>query len=273
MIIEKLHQPEGRSLRSGDRVGKELWEKIWRKGALEGYIGLERYMAINKKLDKLFKRFLVKGDKKILEIGCAKAKHLIYFAREFGYEIYGIDYSESGIEIANENLKIAGIQGTILCEDAFKTSFKSESFNVVYSMGLIEHFENPKGIINVHINLLKKGGKLIITVPNFRNSLYLILSMFLRKDKEILETHNLSIMNKEKLKELMLNQELKVLFLDYFGPINLMLVPVDIKAKPILYLMHLVNQVIGYATFFMPLPRYLCPYLVLIAEKIGTNRS
>lgn len=39
-------------------------------------------MAIHKKLDILFKRFLEKRNKTILEIGCAKAKRLIYFAKE-----------------------------------------------------------------------------------------------------------------------------------------------------------------------------------------------
>lgn len=112
----------------------------WKESPLRGYVGIEKYLAINKKLDMLFKRFIEKGIKRILEIGCAKAKWLIYFAKEFSYEVYGIDYLEKGVEIAKRNLKIAGVKGTILCEDIFQTSLKEQSFDIVYSMGLIEHF-------------------------------------------------------------------------------------------------------------------------------------
>ena len=127
-------------------------------------------------------------DKKVLVIvqGCAPAKRLICFAKEFGYDVYGIDYSERGVEIARENLKIAGVEGIILCEDIFQSSFEEQSFDIVYSMGLIEHFESPTEIIDVHIKLLKRGGMLIITIPNFKDSLYFTLSMILGKEKRLL---------------------------------------------------------------------------------------
>jgi 2-polyprenyl-3-methyl-5-hydroxy-6-metoxy-1,4-benzoquinol methylase len=252
------------------KTDKDFWEREWQEIPLEKYYGIERYLAINKKLDSLFKRFLKKGDKKILEIGCAKAKQLIYFGKEFGYKVYGTDYSERGVEIAKENLKIAGMEGAILCEDIFQTSFEEESFDIVYSMGLIEHFENPAEVIDAHIKLLKRGGILIITIPNFRDSLYLTLNKILGKEKRLLETHNLSIMDKKVLNELFQGKDIKILFLDYFGPIDL--APVlssisSIKSKPLLYTMHIVNQIMGYATFFVPSSRHLSPYLVLIAEK------
>lgn len=250
-----------------DKAGKDYWEKTWEGSPLEKYQRFEKCLAINKKLDSLFKRFLDKGGKKILEIGCARAKQLIYFAKEFGYEVYGIDYSEKGVEIAKENLRIAGVEGTILCEDIFQTSFEEESFDIVYSMGLIEHFENPAEIIDIHIKLLKKGGTLIITVPNFRDSLSFTLNKIMGKEKRLLETHNLSIMDKKALSELLQGKGIKILTLDYFGPIDLTEAFSSIKVKPILYLAHLVNQIAGYATFFMPSSRYFSPYLVLIAQK------
>jgi 2-polyprenyl-3-methyl-5-hydroxy-6-metoxy-1,4-benzoquinol methylase len=250
-----------------EKTDKDFWEKAWGRSPLKKYYGIEEYLAINKRLDRLFKRFLDKGDKKILEIGCARAKKLIYFAKEFGYEVYGIDYSEKGAAIAQENLRIAGMRGTILCEDVFQTSFEEESFDIVYSMGLVEHFENPAEIIDKHIKLLKRGGRLIITIPNFRDSLNLTLSKILGTEKRLLETHNLSIMDKKVLGELLHSRGIKILTLDYFGPIDFTFIFSNIKVKPILYLMHLINQIVAYATFFMPSSRYLSPYLVLIGEK------
>jgi 2-polyprenyl-3-methyl-5-hydroxy-6-metoxy-1,4-benzoquinol methylase len=205
-------------MKEDDKAGKDFWETSWKKIPFGKYQGIEKYLAINKKLDLLFKQFLEKGNKKVLEIGCAKAKKLIYFAKEFDYEVYGVDYSEKGVKIAKENLRIAGVKGTILCEDIFQTTFEKESFDIVYSMGLIEHFENPSRIIDAHIKLLKRGGTLIITIPNFKEtfmtrgdthehennkvfsyqSLYFALLKILGKEKRLLETHNLDIMDKKK---------------------------------------------------------------------------
>ncbi|MGB8217145.1 MAG: class I SAM-dependent methyltransferase, partial [Candidatus Methanoperedens sp.] len=247
-------------MKEDDKAGKDFWEMAWQRTPFEIYTGIEKYLAINQKFDKLFKQFLEKGNKKILEIGCAKAKRLIYFAKEFGYEVYGIDYSKHGVEIALDNLKIAGVDGTILCEDLFQTTFDDESFDIVYSMGLVEHFENPAEIIDKHIKLLKKGGILIITIPNFKYSLYFSLLKILGKEKKLLETHNLDVMDTKKLNELLQNGNIKILALDYFGPIDLTLIFSDIKIKMV-YLMHILNQFVGYSTFFIPKSRYLSPYI------------
>jgi 2-polyprenyl-3-methyl-5-hydroxy-6-metoxy-1,4-benzoquinol methylase len=253
-------------MKENNKVSIDFWDNAWADSIK--YQGVEGYLAINKRLDLLFKRFLPKGKKRILEIGCSKAKKLIYFAKEFGYDIYGIDYSKKGVEIAIENLRIAGLKGTIVCEDVFKTSLEENSFDIVYSMGLIEHFEDPKKIIDAHIKLVKKGGMLIITMPNFNiRSLYFNLLKILGNEKRLLETHNIDLMIKKNLNELIKTKNLRLLIIDYFGPIDLSLVFMGIKGKLKLYLSHAINQLIGYSTFFIKNSRYFSPYLVVIAEK------
>lgn len=251
-----------------NKADKDFWEKVWQENPFGKYHGIEKYLAINKALDRLFKSFLEKGDKRILEIGCARGKQLIYFAKEFGYEVYGTDYSEKGVALAQENLKIASVAGTILCQDIFQTSFQEEFFDVVYSMGLIEHFENPAEIIDAHIKLLKNGGTLIITIPNLKNSLSFTLNKIMGKEKKLLDTHNLEIMDKNTLRQLLQDKGVDILKLDYFGPVDLTGAFSGISSKPALYLAHLLNQVIGYATFFMPGSAYFSPHLVLIGEKV-----
>src|SRR5437870_747540 len=53
----------------------------------------------------------------VLEIGCAPAKWLIYYAERFGARIAGIEYSEKGARIARENLAAAGVVGEICGAD------------------------------------------------------------------------------------------------------------------------------------------------------------
>jgi 2-polyprenyl-3-methyl-5-hydroxy-6-metoxy-1,4-benzoquinol methylase len=253
-------------MKENDMVGKDLWDNSWTDSIK--YQGIERYLAINKKLDLLFKKYLQKGNKKILEIGCAKAKKLIYFAKEFYYDIYGIDYSENGVESATENLRRAGVKGTILCEDIFETSLEENSFDIVYSMGLIEHFEDPTDIIDAHIKLVKKGGIVIITIPNYNiNSIYFHLSRIVGIDKKLLDTHNVDLMIKKNMINILKKKNLKILMIDYFGPIDFSLIFTKIKVKPILYLSHAINQLIGYSSFFMKNSEYFSPYLVIIAKE------
>lgn len=249
-----------------EKTNEEFWEKYWKELKLWRYRKIAKYMALNRRFDKLFKSILKRGDKKVLEIGCAKGNWLIYFAKEFGYEPYGIDYSEIGCIIAEENFKAANVNGKILCEDIFKTSLESESFDVVYSASLIEHFEDPTKIINKHIELTKNGGILILIIPNVKDSLYFTFHKIFGKERELLETHNLNIMDKGRLNELLQSEEVQILMLDYFGPINLALA-LNPKNKVILILMQIVNQVLGYLTFNLK-SKYFSPDIVLVAKKV-----
>ncbi|MDP2730268.1 MAG: methyltransferase domain-containing protein, partial [Dehalococcoidales bacterium] len=171
------------------------------------------------------------------------------------------------VALAQNNLKTSGVVGTILHQDIFQTSFQEESFDIVYSMGLIEHFADPNRIIEAHIKLLKKGGTLIITVPNLKGSLSHALNKMMGKEKTLLATHNLEIMDKNSLHHLLRNRGVDILKLDYFGPVDLTAAFSGIRTRPVLYMAHLLNQVIGYATFFMPGSSYFSPYLVFIGKK------
>ena len=273
MVSKKGAYQLERMNRDGDRTTPAIWEKEWEEASFNKYYGVERYLAIKRRLHLLFKRFLTNGCKgsssntKVLEIGCARGKQLIYFAKDFGYKIYGIDSSQRGVAIAMDNLKRAGVQGTILCEDIFKTSLIKESFDIVYSMGLVEHFDKPEEVIDAHIGLLRKGGILIITVPNFGRSIHMKIRGLIGQDKALLPLINQSIMDKQFLAELMQDRGVEVLYLDYMGMIELTLGLGKVKNKVIFYPMLLINQIIGYLTFFMPSSRYLSPYLVVVARK------
>lgn len=133
-------------------------------------------------------------------------------------------------------------------------------------MSFIEHFENSMKIINKHIELTKKEGIIIISIPNIKDSLYFTFYKIFGKERELLETHNLSIMDKGRLKELLQSEEVQILMLDYFGPINLASA-LNPKNKAMLILMHIVNQVLGYLTFNLK-SKYFSPAIVLVAKKV-----
>jgi hypothetical protein len=67
---------------------------------------------------------------------------------------------------------------------------------VVYSAGVIEHFEDPSRIVRIHTQLLKPVGLALITVPNLRGLYGRLASV------ETLAIHNLDIMTPQALRRL-----------------------------------------------------------------------
>ncbi|MBN1245747.1 class I SAM-dependent methyltransferase [Candidatus Bathyarchaeota archaeon] len=224
------------------------------------------------RLDLIFKRMMQKETNKILDIGCAPGDWLVYFQREFDFEVYGVDYSKKGCEVTKEALSKNGVEGTIICEDIFTKGFQTkylEYFNVVFSAGVVEHFTDPTEIIRIHLEMIIKGGFLIIMMPNYANgSLY--RKWYQRKmsaERELLKTHNTELMEIPKFKEYLEEFNLQVDLLNYVGPINLtMMLP--FRSRFLTSIFSAINVFVGYLTIFLNSDVF-SPYIVLIARKLG----
>lgn len=159
----------------GELTKAAYWDDQWRRldvgnhyAALEWIRRSYPYAA----LDRLLRSALpVDPTKTFVEIGSGPGRFLIYFHRVFGYQVSGCDYSPASCTLARENLARAGVRGTIHHADLFE--FEGQ-YDVVYSGGVIEHFESPAPILERFTRLLRPGGYLVTTVPNLRglNGLY-----------------------------------------------------------------------------------------------------
>ncbi len=80
------------------------------------------------------------------EVGCGSSGWLPYFAQTYGFTVSGIDYSPVGCKLAVENLRILDIPyGEIICKDIFeKDCTDGKKYDIVFSYGVIEHFEKRK---------------------------------------------------------------------------------------------------------------------------------
>jgi SAM-dependent methyltransferase len=133
---------------------------------------------------------------RVLELGCAPGKLLAWVAHDLGAEVSGLDYSERGIAWSRQLFETLAISGDLRHEDVFTTTFPPGSFDVVFSVGLIEHFEEPARIVRAHVALLKPGGTAIISVPDYHGLYGRVQRWF---DAESLTYHNLDIMTPEAL--------------------------------------------------------------------------
>ena len=144
---------------------------------------------------RLLRKHVRTGDR-VLEIGCAPGKLLAWIASEFKADVAGLDYSEKGVAAARRLFSALHLAADFRCEDLRQTTFPPESFDSVLSVGVIEHFEDPREVVLNHLKLLKPGGKALMTVPNYRG-LYGPLQRYF--DAESLLYHNLDIMTCDAL--------------------------------------------------------------------------
>lgn len=67
--------------------------------------------------------------------------------------------------------------------DGENLSVKDGAFNLVYSQGLVEHFPNPKKILNEMTRVLSPGGFLLVDVPNMLSLQHLIKTQLVKSGK------------------------------------------------------------------------------------------
>lgn len=106
-------------------------------------------------------------DKRLLEIGAGNSQWLPYFAKEFGFEVTGLDYSQLGCQQAQQNLAEEGVKGDVILADFFDPpETMLSTFDVVVSFGVVEHFENTQQCLSAIARFLKPGGIMFTLIPN-----------------------------------------------------------------------------------------------------------
>lgn len=134
-----------------------------------------------------------------LEIGCAPGKMLAWAALKRGARVAGIDYSPRGVGLARRFHRAHGIASDLRIEDVMETSFAPDSFDCVFSAGLIEHFGDPRPVVAKHVAMARPGGKVIVAIPNY-GGVYGRLQA--RLDPANLAIHNTAIMSRNALEAL-----------------------------------------------------------------------
>jgi ubiquinone/menaquinone biosynthesis C-methylase UbiE len=105
----------------------------------------------------------------LLEIGCGMGTDLLQFSRG-GAHCTAVDITPRSIEITRHRFALYNQPGFFLLSDAEHLPFRSESFDVVYSNGVLHHTPDTQGSIDEVHRVLRKGGTAKIMVYH-RNSL------------------------------------------------------------------------------------------------------
>ncbi|MFQ5757132.1 MAG: class I SAM-dependent methyltransferase [Acidiferrobacterales bacterium] len=157
-----------------DRAGREYWERNWLGREAPAAIDpkdrtLDNYMwhRFGQFMHPFLQRCQSNGEVELVEVGCGSSRWLPYFAKEYGFRVSGIDYSETGCSQARAALLKAQIIGEIYEADIFALPHSLQRrFSVVLSFGLVEHFAPTERIIDQLARLGRPGGQIITIIPN-----------------------------------------------------------------------------------------------------------
>lgn len=98
---------------------------------------------------------------KVLEIGCGLGTDGAQFA-EAGADYTGVDLTEAAVELARKRFELFGIPGKFQTADAEQLQFADETFDLVYSHGVLHHTpETAKAIQEIH-RVLRPGGRAVV---------------------------------------------------------------------------------------------------------------
>jgi 2-polyprenyl-3-methyl-5-hydroxy-6-metoxy-1,4-benzoquinol methylase len=164
---------EKTSAQNLDKAGERYWTEVWERTSLpeainptDFSIGNHLNISFHNTFNQLLGKYSLKG-KKLLEVGCANSVWLPYFARQFGILPFGLDYSKKGCEQAAAILKRENLTGEIFHADMFNppANLKGQ-FDVVVSLGVVEHFSDLNTTFNALKFFLKPEGLLLTAIPN-----------------------------------------------------------------------------------------------------------
>lgn len=118
-----------------------------------------------------FAQFTRFSGKKVLEVGVGAGTDFLQWVRA-GAECHGVDLTEQAIEHVQHRLDLAGLQATeIRVGDAEALPHTDNSFDLVYSWGVIHHSPNTKKCFEELIRVAKPGGRIKVMIYN-RSSLF-----------------------------------------------------------------------------------------------------
>jgi SAM-dependent methyltransferase len=158
---------------SRDKAGEPYWTSFWQGQRLPPAVRLDGHGPrawFYREFHQTWKHCMPSaGDAppRLLEVGCAQSRWLPYFARHWGCRVAGLDYSDLGCLKTRALLAREGIAGEIFHQDLFcPEPAQLSRFDLVFSNGVVEHFENPSAVLAQMAAYLRPGGLMITMVPN-----------------------------------------------------------------------------------------------------------
>jgi len=138
------------------QVEISIWDKFWAGKQVQ-----EIYPPVTDITRELIP-FINLDRKKILEVGAGTGRDSVKM-RGQGAQVFLLDYSSESLRLARQNLRSEEV--VLVLANGLTSPFPDNTFDVVFHQGLLEHFQSPHGLLIENRRVLKKGGFVVVDVP------------------------------------------------------------------------------------------------------------
>lgn len=114
----------------------------------------------------------------VLDAGCGMGR-FAEVALKYGATVVGMDLSLA-VDAAAQNLRVHP-NAQFVQADLFALPFRDETFDLVYSLGVLHHTPDPRRAFLGLVKLLRKGGKISATLYSGYNKVYVRSTNFWRR--------------------------------------------------------------------------------------------
>ncbi|MBI5566771.1 MAG: class I SAM-dependent methyltransferase, partial [Chloroflexi bacterium] len=118
------------------------------------------YRFVIDKLREVTRRYLQSDQRRAIDIGCGPGYILAQVA-QWGFDCLGIDFNPDVVRVANEHFKIPARVARV--EDLLAINAQYELALLIH---VLEHVEDPAGLLKNVRQLLRPAGVLFIDLPN-----------------------------------------------------------------------------------------------------------
>jgi len=153
-------------------------EVLGDKSNIEYFLSVENYRYNEyAKWMKPFFKFHQHENKKVLEIGYGQGTDLCQFALG-GAICYGVDITKEHYNLAKKNFELRKLEANLYLEDASHLHFEDNTFDTVYSFGVLHHTPDTIRCFTEAYRVLKPGGEFIVSLY-YRYSAYHIIKILI----------------------------------------------------------------------------------------------
>jgi ubiquinone/menaquinone biosynthesis C-methylase UbiE len=117
---------------------------------------------------------------RVLEIGCGLGTDGAQFAKA-GADYTGVDLTNAAVELARKRFELFNLPGAFRTADAENLDFEDESFDLVYSHGVLHHTpDTPRAVREVY-RVLRPAGRAMVMLYHRNSYNYRVNIRFLRR--------------------------------------------------------------------------------------------
>ena len=119
-------------------------------------------------------------DLRVLEVGCGLGTDGAQFAQA-GADYTGIDLTEAAVDLARRRFELFNLDGSFRVADAERLDFPDNSFDLVYSHGVLHHTPDTAAAVREIHRVLRPGGRAAVMLYHRDSYNYRINISLLRR--------------------------------------------------------------------------------------------